>query len=146
MSPVSPPLSVLVADDDLFAQRLTVTLLRQLGHSGVVVADGARALAVLQERSFDLVLLDVSMPVKDGVATLAAIRAAEHQQPSARSQCVIMMTAYADADAEQRLQAAGADGVIFKPFNPGQFCRELQRVLGRSPVSHPRRSHQECLS
>lgn len=143
MKPLAHPLSVLVADDDLFAQRLTITMLRQLGHSGVVVADGRRALDVLGERRFDLVLLDVSMPVLDGVAALAALRQAESLHPLARPQCVVMMTAYADADTEQRLHAAGATGVIFKPFDPLQFRCELQRIRQSAALlsSHP---HQEC--
>ena len=144
-------MSVLVADDDLFAQRLTITMLRQLGHSGVVVADGRRALDVLGERRFDLVLLDVSMPVLDvsmpvldGVAALAALRQAELLHPLARPQCIVMMTAYADADTEQRLRAAGATGVIFKPFDPLQFRCELQRIR-QSAAFSPSHPPQEYL-
>lgn len=136
------PMSVLVADDELFAQRLTITMLRQLGHSGVVVADGRRALSILQERSFDLVLLDVAMPVLDGATALAALREGELRRATAQPQRVVMMTAYADAYTEQRLRAAGADGVIFKPLNPMQFRCELQRIQNSSipPYDPP---HQE---
>lgn len=134
MTTMPPPISVLVADDDLFAQRLTITMLRQLGHSGVVVADGMRALDVLSQRPFDLLLLDVAMPGVDGLAVLTAVRAAEVVDTPAPRQRVLMMTAYAERDAERRLLEAGADGVIFKPFNPAQFSERLRRVLAEAPA------------
>jgi CheY-like chemotaxis protein len=108
--------------------RLTAaTLLRQLGCGGVLVENGQRALACLRERDFALVLLDVSMPVLDGVATLARVR--DGAAGSAAGVPIIMVTAYADACERQRLHAAGASGFIAKPIDPHAFHAEVARCL-----------------
>ena len=83
---------VLVADDDLIIRRMIVMLLNRLGHAGVVVEDGSKALACLAERSFDVILLDVMMPSMDGMATLAAFRRAEAARAQGQRQRIIMVT------------------------------------------------------
>jgi CheY-like chemotaxis protein len=131
MALLAPPLpagpKVLVADDDFLVQRCAIALLRQLGCRGVVVENGQQALACLHAQDFDLVLLDVSMPVLDGLAALAQLRAREagtrvHQR-------VAMLSAHVDADSAVRLHAAGADGTIPKPIDPDRFCGEVRRLL-----------------
>jgi CheY-like chemotaxis protein len=124
-----PSLQVLVADDDHMMRRIVVLLLNRLGHAGVVVDDGAKALACLAQRSFDIVMLDVMMPTLDGIATLAAIRRAEAALPGRARQRVIMVTGHAEPGDRERLLKAGADGHITKPVDPNQFQRELTRVL-----------------
>ena len=120
---------VLVADDDYFVQRCSVALLRQLGHDGVVVGDGQQAIDCLATRPFALMLLDVSMPVLDGLATLAAVRRGEAMRRDGRRQRIVMVTAHAEPGDIARLRAAGADGYIAKPIDPQRFRDEVQRVL-----------------
>ena len=74
------PLKVLVAEDNLINQRLVVAMLSTLGHTGVVVGDGEKALKCLAKLKFDVVLMDVMMPNMDGVQALQAIRAQEQTQ------------------------------------------------------------------
>jgi CheY-like chemotaxis protein len=122
-------LQVLVADDDILPQRVITLLLQRLGHAGVVVSDGAKALDCLAQRSFDVVLLDVMMPTLDGIATLAAIRRSETAQPQLTRQRVIMVTGHAEPSDRARLLNAGADGHITKPINAALFEAELIRVM-----------------
>lgn len=124
-----PGLQVLVADDDAMVQGLIVMILRRLGHAGVVVDDGTKALACLAERTFDVVMLDVMMPIMDGMATLAALRRAEAARPGCVRQRVIMVTGHADPGDAAKLISAGADGHIAKPVNIQQFQAELSRVM-----------------
>ena len=133
--PTSP--SVLVADDDVLIQRWIVALLRQLGCSGMVVGDGQQALSCLRERSFALVLLDVSMPVLDGLATLAQLRRREAQDGRGARQTVVMVTAHAEPGDVARLHAAGADGYVAKPLIPTLFNREIRRCLARAGAIDP---------
>lgn len=120
-------LSVLVAEDDEFLQHLTTVLLRDLGHTGVIVGDGKKALACLEQRRFDVVLLDIMMPVMDGLAALAAIR--RQEQGSVAHQRVIMVTGHSGANDKARLIEAGADGYIAKPLKTHLLEAELERVM-----------------
>jgi CheY-like chemotaxis protein len=122
-------LKVLVAEDNIINQRLIVELLKKLGHTGVVVADGDKALKCLAKLKFDVVLMDVMMPVLDGVAALQAIR--EQEVRLGGHQLVIMATAHAEPSDKLRFQQAGADGYIAKPIDAGSLRAELERVTGR---------------
>lgn len=120
-------LSILVADDDEFMRLLVSTILKKLGHSGVLVDNGKKLLACLAERQFDVLVIDVMMPVMDGMATLAAIRRQELVQGG--HQRIIMATAHTEQGDRQRLIEAGADGYISKPILPNPLQMELQRVM-----------------
>jgi CheY-like chemotaxis protein len=122
-----PALKILVADDDEFLQRLAILLLQDLGYSGVVVDNGEKVLACLAQRRFDVVLLDIMMPVMDGMATLAAIR--RQEKIKGGHQLVIMATAHNGPNDRARLAEAGADGYVAKPFSIVQLRTELQRVI-----------------
>jgi CheY-like chemotaxis protein len=118
-------LRVLVADDHPLNLRLAVRVLRDLGHSGVVVNDGAQALRAMEAQGFDLVLMDVSMPVLDGVGALHAIR---QRESGAVRTPVIMVTGHDSADDRARLLGEGADGYLAKPIDVTALQSELQRL------------------
>jgi len=71
------PLRVLVADDNPLNLRIAARLLRDMGHSGVLVNGGRQALQALQTQAFDVMLLDVTMPDMGGLEALAELRALE---------------------------------------------------------------------
>lgn len=129
IQPVVRKQRVLVADDDPFVQRIIVGLLQHAGHGCAVVNDGRAAMTYLALNDIDLVLLDVSMPVMDGLATLARLRGVERSAPAVKRHRIIMVTAYSEPGDVTRLIAAGADGCIAKPIDPSGFAREFQRVL-----------------
>ena len=123
------PLKVLVAEDNTINQRLVIGLLTTLGHTGVVVGDGEKALKCLAKLKFDVVLMDVMMPNMDGLAALAAIRAQELQQGGHLP--IIMATAHTEPGDDAKFKRAGADGYVAKPIELNLLKRELDRVLGR---------------
>ena len=102
-------------------------LLTTLGHTGVVVGDGEKALKCLAKLQFDAVLMDVMMPLMDGLEALAAIRAQEQQ--TGRHLPVIMATAHSEPGDKARFRQAGADGYVAKPIEIEQLKAELKRVL-----------------
>lgn len=116
-------LKVLVADDNIINQRLAREMLSMLGHTGVVVGNGQQALAALQVFPFDVILMDVMMPVMDGLQAVAQIR--ESEQNSGHHQRVIMVTSHAEPGDDQRFIAAGADGYLAKPLD----VRSLESAL-----------------
>jgi CheY-like chemotaxis protein len=124
----SHKLKVLVAEDNTINQRLVIGMLTALGHTGVVVADGEKALKCLAKLTFDVVLMDVMMPNMDGLEALAELRRLE--QASGLHQPVIMATAHAEPGDKARFKRAGADGYVAKPIDQDQLQAELVRVMG----------------
>lgn len=132
-SPTSPgsstrPLKVLVAEDNIINQRIAVGMLTSLGHTGVVVGDGEKALKCLAKLKFDLVLMDVMMPNVDGLQALKSIREQEAAQGGHLP--VIMATAHAEPGDAARFRQAGADGYLAKPLDQDAMKAEFSRVLG----------------
>jgi len=93
-----------------------------------VVGDGEKALKCLSKLKFDVVLMDVMMPVMDGIQALTAIRAQEQTQGGHLP--VIMATAHNEPGDAARFKRAGADGFVGKPMEIDQLKAELMRVIG----------------
>lgn len=123
----SRPLNVLVADDNPVNLRVATRVLRDMGHRGVLVTDGEKALKAIETQTFDVVLMDVSMPQVDGLAAMAEIR--HREQQGAKRTPVIMVTAFDLPSDRARLMRAGADGYLSKPLERGALEAELHRVL-----------------
>jgi len=121
------PLKVLVAEDNIINQRLAVGMLHELGHTGVVVGDGEKALKCLAKLKFDVVLMDVMMPNMDGVQALKTIR--EQEQAQGGHIPVIMATAHTEPGDAARFKRAGADGYVAKPLELNALSAELRRVI-----------------
>jgi CheY-like chemotaxis protein len=122
-------LKVLVAEDNIINQRLVVGMLTQLGHTGMVVNDGAKALKCLSKMKVDLVLMDVMMPNMDGLEALAALRELEANQGGHVP--IIMATSHDEPGDAARFKRAGADGYLSKPLEIGRLQSEISRVLAR---------------
>jgi CheY-like chemotaxis protein len=119
-------LKILVADDDIINQRVARKLLTEMGHTGIVVGDGEKALRCLQKFQFDAVLMDVMMPVMDGLQTVAAIR--EEERATGKHQIIIMVTSHNEPGDDVRFKFAGADGYIAKPIDAAALNEALRRL------------------
>lgn len=125
VAPTAPGLRVLVADDDPLNLRVAARLLRDLGHGGVMVTNGQKALVALGSQAFDLVLLDIQMPELNGHDTLCAIR----QLPGAgRRVPVVMMSGESGSDTRQAYLAAGADAYLVKPLSVAALTDVLRQL------------------
>jgi CheY-like chemotaxis protein/HPt (histidine-containing phosphotransfer) domain-containing protein len=121
-------LRILVAEDNAVNQKLVVRLLEKRGHTVAVAGDGREALKAVADGAFDLVLMDIQMPVMDGFQTAAAIRQSE--AGTGQHLPVIALTANAmKGDREQCLQG-GFDGYVAKPVSARQLFQAIGRVLG----------------
>ena len=112
-APDLPPLRILVAEDNRINQRLMAILLTAAGHQVTVVDNGEAAVAAVGQDRFDLVLMDIQMPVLDGVGAIRRIRAMPEPLCAIP---ILALTADAIAGAEQRYLAAGADAYLAKPI------------------------------
>jgi PAS domain S-box-containing protein len=124
-------LHILLAEDNLVNQKLALRVLEKVGHTVVLVENGRAALAALEKERFDLVLMDIQMPVMGGLEATAAIR--EKEKSTATHLPIIAMTANAmQGDREQCLRA-GMDDYVSKPVN----IRALTTVLSKFQTSEP---------
>jgi PAS domain S-box-containing protein len=124
-------LHILLAEDNPVNQKLALRLLEKRGHRVIVVSNGREALEALDKRSYDLVLMDVQMPVMDGLEATALLR--EKEKSSGSRQTVIAMTAMVMKGDRERCLEAGMDGYISKPIR----VQELDEALDRH-VAHDR--------
>jgi two-component system, sensor histidine kinase and response regulator len=105
-------LRILLAEDNPVNQLIAATMLRKRGHQVDIVGDGEQAIKAVQARAYEVVLMDVQMPVMDGLAATAAIRAL----PRGRDVPIVAVTAHALAGDRERCLAAGMNGYLTKPF------------------------------
>ena len=127
------PLRVLLAEDNVVNQRLAVRLLEKEGHSVVVAGDGSKALQALERQQFDLILMDVQMPIMDGMETTAAIR--KQEQGNGTHIPIVAMTAHAMAGDRQRFLAMGMDGYLSKPIHSRDLYDAIENIFLPSRVS-----------
>jgi signal transduction histidine kinase/DNA-binding response OmpR family regulator len=131
-----PQLRVLVAEDNPVNQELIRRLLAKRRDYCVVAADGQAALAAWHQERFDLVLMDMQMPLMDGFATTAAIRRVEADEGRARV-AIIALTAHAMEGDRERCLAADMDGYLSKPLRSSELFAVLDQyaaALDAPPV------------
>jgi CheY-like chemotaxis protein len=124
-STTTPTLHVLVAEDGLVNRRLAHGLLTKAGYRVTLTDNGAQALSHLRSRHYDLVLMDIDMPVMNGLAATMALR--RYERASGRRTPVIALTS--NTNREECL-AAGMDAFLPKPLDLNALQHVLSQVLG----------------
>ncbi len=125
-------LDILVAEDNEFNAELLEQLLGRRGHRVRVAKNGREALALTQDRVFDLLLLDVHMPELDGFQVVSAVR--ERERTSGKHLPVIALTARSRKEDRESCLAAGMDDFLSKPVRAADLWTAIDRVVGaRAP-------------
>lgn len=130
------PLAVLVVDDNLVTRVLLQRLLSKWGHHVTVAVDGIEASAAAKQRAFDLVLLDIQMPRRDGFDTVPYLRAAERQHRRVTTICAL--TTFVMRKDAARCIAAGMDRYLAKPVHVDELqtlLSEIQARIGQRVLS-----------
>jgi signal transduction histidine kinase/ligand-binding sensor domain-containing protein/DNA-binding response OmpR family regulator/HPt (histidine-containing phosphotransfer) domain-containing protein len=120
-------LRILLAEDNEVNQELAIKILQKHGHAVTVVSDGRAALAALDKDPFDLVLMDIQMPIMDGFAATAAIRERETQH--GRHLPIVALTAHAMMGDRDRCIAAGMDAYLTKPLRADELFDAIARLF-----------------
>jgi CheY-like chemotaxis protein len=116
---------VLLVEDNVVNQRVAAGLLTRRGHDVTIAQHGRDALAILDKELFDVVLMDLQMPVMSGIEATHAIRAGE--AASGEHTRIVAMTAHAmDGDRERCMQA-GMDGYLAKPIDPQRLFAAVEQ-------------------
>ena len=118
-------LRVLMAEDNEINVLYAKALFERWNVELHISKNGEEALRRWLEEPFDIILLDVQMPVMDGLEVLRRIRIEEHERVGATPSSVFMVTAFADDETRKQAKKAGATGFLPKPFTPS----ELKQVL-----------------
>ena len=123
------PLRVLLAEDHPTNQRVVQLILASQGAEVVIADDGAQALAAFREGAFDVVLMDMQMPVMDGLSATRAIRELEAATPDRARTPVVMLSANAMAEHREEALAAGADSHVAKPITAASLLAGIEAVI-----------------
>ena len=123
-----PALRILAAEDHFTNRRVLAMILEPMGVELVMCENGALALEAFKTAKFDLVLMDMLMPMMDGVATTKAIRQFELETKTP-STPIIMLTANASREHRDGALAAGADLHVTKPFTPASLIGAIEEAL-----------------
>ena len=117
---------MLLAEDTIANQKLVLAILGECGHAVEIAPNGREAVDLFQQQDFDLVLMDVQMPIVDGFQTTAAIRALS--DPAKARVPIVAMTAHAMAGDRQRCLAAGMDAYLTKPIASQELIETVERL------------------
>ncbi len=121
------PLRILLVEDNPVNIRFQTALLKKIGHDVVVAENGIDCLSLYKQSPFDLILMDIQMPLMNGEEALREIRKQEVGTPY--HQPVIALTAYSLRDDKERFIGAGFDGYVSKPLEVDLLVAEMKRVL-----------------
>ena len=124
---------LLVVDDHPTNLTVVQIILDGAGISVTTAADGQAALSAWEAASFDLILMDMQMPVMDGLTAVREIRAVEGRT-GRRTTPIIMLTANASADHILASSEAGADGHLTKPISPASLFSSIEAALANHEV------------
>lgn len=121
-------LRILLAEDHPVNQKVASLMLDRLGHQVRIVADGQQALDALAREDFDLILLDVMMPVMDGITALQHIRSRQAQTGTTHTP-IMILSAHAMLGDRENMLAAGADAYLAKPIAITSMREEISRLM-----------------
>jgi two-component system, cell cycle response regulator DivK len=117
--------TILLIEDNEQNRYLTTFLMENRGYAVVSAENGLLGLERAAKQKFDLILLDIQLPIMDGYQVAKALR----DNPATRTIPIVAITSYAMAGDREKSLAAGCDGYIEKPINPETFVSEIERFL-----------------
>jgi two-component system, sensor histidine kinase and response regulator len=127
--PADGRLRILLAEDNPVNRTLGIRMLEKLGHEVVTADNGRKAVEALERERFDLVLMDLQMPLMDGVEATAAIR--DRERELGGHVPIVALTAHAGQGDREQCIAAGMDAYVAKPIQASELCATIDKLLPR---------------
>jgi two-component system sensor histidine kinase RpfC len=128
----SRKLSILVADDNRTNQKVIGKILERAGHDVSIVDNGEQALDAMQAKVFDIALMDVNMPVLNGIEATKLHRFASLGKQRLP---IVALTADATPETKQRCEEAGMDACVIKPIEPARLLNIVESIVGEKQIS-----------
>jgi signal transduction histidine kinase/CheY-like chemotaxis protein len=123
---------ILLVEDNYISQRVASTSLEKDGFINMEIAENGRvAIRMFEKKEYELILMDIRMPVMDGLEATEKIREIERTMPQRRPSFIVAFTAYAVEGDKERFLDAGMDDYIAKPFHPEELVRVITKYAGR---------------
>ncbi|MDB6031178.1 MAG: Hpt sensor hybrid histidine kinase, partial [Verrucomicrobiales bacterium] len=142
------PLSILLVDDNVINQKVASRLLQQMGYKADIAGNGQEALKALEKKPYDVILMDVQMPIMDGLEATRRIRARQHEVSPhphfGKPIMIVAMTANAMAGDREKCVTAGMNDYVPKPVRPEALQAALQGFA--SQLAAPQASRPVPLS
>lgn len=120
-----PKLRILIAEDEEINVLIARHILGKMGHELISVENGEQAVEKVTGESFHLILMDVEMPVMDGLEATKLIR----QSPNGKHTPIIALTAHSLPEKIDEIRKAGMDDVLIKPFEEKNFLPILEKYI-----------------
>ena len=124
-------LKILVAEDNIINQKVVRKILESAGHRPVLVANGEQALEALGKESFDLVILDMQMPLVSG---LEVVKIHRFSSPKDKPVRFLILTANATTEAMKECREAGVDAFLTKPIDPAKLLDQIDRIAPKRDI------------
>ena len=128
MATVAPRRHMLVVDDEPGMRQMLEGTFKDRGFSVTTASNGSKAIEVIRERHFDVIITDLKMPERDGLAVLRSARASAFDSP------VIIITAYGTIDTAVEAMRLGARDFIAKPFKLAEIELKVDKIMGERPA------------
>jgi two-component system, cell cycle response regulator DivK len=123
--------TILIVDNDPDTRTIYTTALRHSGYDVLEAADGATGVRAAQERSPDLIVMNLSMPEMDGISAMNMLRADARTAMTP----IIACTGFVKEDGEELAEHAGCDAYLEKPCEPTRLVEEVERFVGPGVVA-----------
>jgi len=121
------PLRILIAEDFEIVREYLLQILAKAGHETTVAENGAEAVECAQREQFDLILMDIQMPVMNGIEAAKKIRGFDDKAKAATP--IVALTAFAFQEEKDAIMAAGMNGHLSKPVNIRELCRMIVNLM-----------------
>ena len=122
-------LKILLAEDNWINQRIAILTFRQLGISIDIASNGQEALDMYRQNKYDLIMMDLQMPVMDGLETTRQIRTFEKETESVHHVYIVALTANAISELKEDCMLAGMDNFMEKPFHKSDLRNLLSKKI-----------------
>jgi CheY-like chemotaxis protein/HPt (histidine-containing phosphotransfer) domain-containing protein len=132
-------LAILVAEDNVTYQKVIAKILEKAGHDAQIVDNGQAAAEAVAKGAFDAVLMDIEMPVLNGIEAAKLIRFLSTGRPRVP---IVALVTQADEPTQTRCEQAGMDACIAKPIEPAGLLQALEAAISLEPHTRPPRSAQ----
>jgi len=119
-------LHILLTEDNVVNQKVATKMLERMGHTVTVASHGGEAVDMMDRTRFDVILMDVQMPVMDGFQATKLIR--ERERATGKHTPILAMTAYAMKGDDEKCLAAGMDGYLSKPIKVNELFDALEKI------------------